>query len=246
MAAFAAGVGGADALTVVPFDEPIGLPDTFGRRIARNTSSLLIEESHVATVTDPAGGSYAVEKLTDDLAIAGWAELARIEGDGGALADDARAGVKERVKAVAEARDAQVADRSRPLTGVSEFPTSTRCCPSATRPAPLRPALRLRLRRHAGGARRAARVPGHAGSRLRAHGPGHFATNLLAAGGVAVEAAGADRRGGGGHAAYAGQPVVCLAGTDAAYAEWGPSRSPRCGRQGRRTSCWRAGRGRRP
>ena len=86
VAAFAAGVGGADAVTVVPFDEPLGVPDAFGRRIARNTSSLLIEESHVAAVTDPAGGSYAVEKLTDDLAVAGWAELGRIEADGGALA----------------------------------------------------------------------------------------------------------------------------------------------------------------
>ena len=97
IAAFAAGVGGADAVTVVPFDERLGAPDAFGRRIARNTSSLLIEESHVAAVTDPAGGSYAVEKLTDDLAVAGWAELGRIEAAGGALADEARAGVKERV-----------------------------------------------------------------------------------------------------------------------------------------------------
>ena len=97
IAAFAAGVGGADAVTVVPFDERLGVPDAFGRRIARNTSSLLIEESHVAAVTDPAGGSYAVEKLTDDLAVAGWAELGRIEAAGGALADEARAGVKERV-----------------------------------------------------------------------------------------------------------------------------------------------------
>ena len=71
IAAFAAGVGGADAVTVIPFDERLGLPDALGRRIARNTSSLLIEESHVAAVTDPAGGSYAVEKLTDDLAVAG-------------------------------------------------------------------------------------------------------------------------------------------------------------------------------
>ena len=75
VAAFAAGVGGAEAVTVLPFDEPLGLPDALGRRIARNTSSLLISESHVARVTDPAGGSYAVEKLTDDLAIAGWAEF---------------------------------------------------------------------------------------------------------------------------------------------------------------------------
>ena len=88
-------------VTVVPFDERLGMPDALGRRIARNTSSLLIEESHVAAVTDPAGGSYAVEKLTDDLAVAGWAELGRIESDGGARPSGPRAGVKERVRAVA-------------------------------------------------------------------------------------------------------------------------------------------------
>lgn len=222
VAAFAAGAGGADALTVVPFDEPIGLPDTFGRRIARNTSSLLIEESHVATVADPAGGSYAVEKLTDDLAIAGWAELGRIESAGGALADDARAGVTERVKAVAAARDAQVADRSRPLTGVSEFPNLDEVLPE---------------REHA--PHRYARRYGHAYEDMRAEPAGRavflatmgpvaahtaratFATNLFAAGGVAVDAVGPTDGVEAVVAAYAGQPVVCLAGTDAAYAAWG-------------------------
>ena len=115
VAAFAAGVGGADAVTVLPFDSPLGRPDDFGRRIARNTSTLLVDESHVAAVSDPAGGSYAVEKLTDDLAAAAWAELGRIEDEGlDALAP--------RVAAVAAERDLQVAKRSRPITGVSEFP----------------------------------------------------------------------------------------------------------------------------
>ena len=222
VAAFAAGVGGADALTVVPFDEPLGEPDTFGRRIARNTSSLLIEESHVAAVADPAGGSYAVEKLTDDLAVAGWAELGRIEQAGGALADAARAGVKERVTAVAAARDAQVADRSRPLTGVSEFPNLDEVLPE---------------RDHL--PHRYARRYGHDYENMRAE-PAErpvflatmgsvaahtaratFATNLCAAGGVAVEAVGPTDGVEAVTAAYAGQPVVCLAGTDAAYAEWG-------------------------
>ena len=79
VAAFAAGVGGADAVTVLPFDSPLGTPDAFGRRIARNTSALLISESHVARVADPAGGAYAVEKLTDDLAVAAWELFGRLE-----------------------------------------------------------------------------------------------------------------------------------------------------------------------
>ncbi len=222
IASFAAGVGGADAVTVVPFDEPLGLPDTLGRRIARNTSSLLIEESHVATVTDPAGGSYAVEKLTDDLAIAGWAELGRIETDGGALADAARAAVKQRVKDVAASRDAQVADRSRPLTGVSEFPNLDEALPERER-LPHRHARRYG---HAYESMRAAPAPSPVF--LATMGPisahtarATFATNLLAAGGVAVEAAGATDDVDAVTAAYAGQSVVCLAGTDAAYAAWG-------------------------
>lgn len=222
IAAFAAGVGGADAVTVVPFDEPLGLPDTFGRRIARNTSSLLIEESHVATVTDPAGGSYAVEKLTDDLAVAGWAELGRIEEAGGALTDAARAGVVERVETVAAARDAQVADRSRPLTGVSEFPNLAETLPERE-PRPQRAV------HHYGWAYEDMRsAPADRPAFLATMGPvaahtarATFATNLFAAGGVAVEAAGATDSVEAVVEAYAGQPVVCLAGTDAAYADWG-------------------------
>ena len=61
IAAFAAGVGGADAVTVAPFDAALGLPTPFSRRIARNTQALLVEESHVARVIDPAGGSWYVE-----------------------------------------------------------------------------------------------------------------------------------------------------------------------------------------
>lgn len=222
VAAFAAGVGGADALTVVPFDEPLGLPDALGRRIARNTSSLLVEESHVAAVTDPAGGAYAVERLTDDLAVAAWAELGRIEAAGDALADEARQGVEERVRAVRAARDAQVADRSRPLTGVSEFPDLAEVLPE-------REHLPHRHVRRYGWAYEDMRAePAARAVFLATMGPvaahtarATFATNLLAAGGVAVEAAGATASVDDVTAAYAGQPVVVLAGTDAAYAEWG-------------------------
>jgi methylmalonyl-CoA mutase len=224
VAAFAAGVGGADAITVVPFDERLGVPDALGRRIARNTSSLLIEESHVAAVTDPAGGSYAVEKLTDDLAVAAWAELGRIESDGG-FGEQAVAGVEERVAAVRAARDAGIADRSRPLTGISEFPNLGEVLPE-------------RAPWNRGGVRYAAPYedlraqPAERPVFLATMGPvaahtarATFATNLLAAGGVAVEAAGATDSVEAVMAAYrserGGQPVVCLAGTDAAYAEWG-------------------------
>ncbi len=220
VAAFAAGVGGADAITVIPFDERLGRPDALGRRVARNTSSLLIEESHVAAVTDPAGGSYAIEKLTEDLAVAGWAELGRIETDGG-FGERAAAGVKQRVRQVGEARAAGIADRSRPLTGISEFPNLAETLPERE------PWGRAGV--HYGSAFEGMRAePATRAVFLATMGPvaahtarATFATNLLAAGGVAVDAAGATDGIEAVTAAYAGQSVVCLAGTDAAYAEWG-------------------------
>ena len=113
VAAFAAGVGGADAVTVLPFDSPLGRPDAFGRRIARNTSAVLVEESHLGRVTDPAGGSFAVEKLTHDFCLAAWDIVGAVED--GATWDDLIAPVVAR-------RDEAVARRGRPLTGLSEFP----------------------------------------------------------------------------------------------------------------------------
>ena len=90
VAAVGAGLGGAAAVTVLPFDSELGRPDEAARRLARNTQALLLEESHLAHVIDPAGGSWYVESLTDALAHAAWEEFTRIERDGGieAVLDD--------------------------------------------------------------------------------------------------------------------------------------------------------------
>jgi methylmalonyl-CoA mutase len=126
VAAFAAGVGGADAVTVLPFDSPLGLPDGLGRRIARNTSHLLVDESHVASVADPAGGAHAVEKLTDDLAVAAWELFGRLE-DGLDLDVE--------IARTVERRDREIATRTRPLTGLTEFPNLAETLPER-KPAP--------------------------------------------------------------------------------------------------------------
>ncbi len=222
VAAFAAGVGGADAVTVLPFDSALGIPDAFGRRIARNTSSLLISESHLARVVDPAGGAYAVEKLTDDLAVAGWAELGRIEKAGGAEAALTDGSLGQRIDDVVGRRDAEIARRTRPLTGISEFPHLGEALPERE------PHPQESVRRY-GEPFEALRDEPVAGAvflatmgTVAAHtARATFAANLFAAGGVAVETAGATDGVDQVLAAYGGQPVVCLAGTDAAYAEWG-------------------------
>ena len=122
LAACSAGVGGADAVTVLPFDAALGLPDALARRVARNTSALLVEEAHVAQVVDPAGGSWYVEALTDALAQKAWAFFQELERAGGLRAALAGGLVADRIAASREARRAAVATRHESITGVSAFP----------------------------------------------------------------------------------------------------------------------------
>jgi methylmalonyl-CoA mutase len=122
LACFAAGTGGADAVTIAPFDAAIGQPDRLARRVARNLQALLVEESHVARVIDPAGGSWYVEDLTEQLALAAWTCFQDIERSGGlraALADGVIAG---QLAGSRDARRDALARRREGITGVSEFP----------------------------------------------------------------------------------------------------------------------------
>ncbi|MFB7032217.1 MULTISPECIES: methylmalonyl-CoA mutase family protein, partial [unclassified Streptomyces] len=137
VATLAAGVGGADSVTVLPFDEALGLPDTFARRIARNTSTILIEESHLSRVIDPAGGSWYVERLTDQLAHLGWEFFQEIERAGGQSAALRSGLVGKRLNTTWSARSAELARRREPITGVSEFPNLDEE-PVSRRPAPTR------------------------------------------------------------------------------------------------------------
>ncbi|MGN6722116.1 MAG: methylmalonyl-CoA mutase family protein [Marmoricola sp.] len=222
VASFAAGVGGADAVTVLPFDAELGLPDAFSRRIARNTSALLIDESHVAKVTDPAGGSYMVEKLTDDLAVAGWAEFGELDIAGG-LSESGGA-LRERVAAISAERAAQVAKRKRPITGISEFPNLHESLPERRPYAEGRPTVAAY-----GQAFEALRDEPMAEpvflatmGTVAAHtARATFASNLFAAGGIDVVNEGRHDDIDAVLAHYRGERVVCLTGTDAAYAEWG-------------------------
>ena len=86
IATFSAGLGGANAITVLPFTSALGLPDRFARRIARNSQLILLEESNLAKVGDPAAGSGGIEDLTNKLCRAAWPLFQEIESAGGAAA----------------------------------------------------------------------------------------------------------------------------------------------------------------
>lgn len=83
--AFSAVVGGVDSLHVSAFDEAIRPANEFSRRIARNTQIILEQEAHLAKVADPAGGSWYVESLTDELAAKAWELFLQTEEQGGLL-----------------------------------------------------------------------------------------------------------------------------------------------------------------
>ena len=135
VACFAAGIGGADAVTVLPHDLLVADGGTpLGRRLARNTQSILQMESHLAQVADAAGGSWYVEALTQDLAAAAWALLGDTERAGGIVAAVEAGGIHDALGKARVRRSAQVATRRRPLTGLSEFPDI-----DETPPAPLAP-----------------------------------------------------------------------------------------------------------
>ena len=122
MACFAAGLGGADSICVLPLTQALGLPDEFARRIARNTQLVLIEESHLGVVSDPAAGAGGIEALTDDLCLRAWAGLQAIERAGGMIRALETGAFQKQIHAVQTERARQIARRKVPLTGVSEFP----------------------------------------------------------------------------------------------------------------------------
>ncbi len=121
IAAFSAGIGGADAMTVLPFTSAIGLPDRFARRVARNAQILLLEESNVARVADPTAGSGGIEDLTEKLCRAAWTLFQEIEAAGGAPAALEQGLIQDKIAKVRAEHEAAVARRRDILTGTSEF-----------------------------------------------------------------------------------------------------------------------------
>ena len=122
IAVAAAGLGGADSITPLPHTAPLGLPDAFARRVARNTQLILLEESNLARVADPAAGSGAIEDITAKLCAAAWSLFQEIEAAGGAWAALERGLIQSKVAAVREKRLQAVARRKDALTGTSDFP----------------------------------------------------------------------------------------------------------------------------
>ncbi|KQT45555.1 methylmalonyl-CoA mutase [Methylobacterium sp. Leaf456] len=122
MASASAGLGGADSVTALPYTLALGLPDTFARRVVRNSQIVLVEESNLAKVSDPAAGAGGFEALTAELTEKAWAAFQEIEREGGIEKSLASGALASRIETVRKARERAVATRKQPLTGASEFP----------------------------------------------------------------------------------------------------------------------------
>jgi methylmalonyl-CoA mutase len=122
MATFSAGLGGANAITVLPHTLALGLPDPFARRVARNTQLVLLEESNLAKVSDPAAGSGGIETLTQQLCEAAWSLFQEIEKAGGVFASLEQNLIQHKVAATRAVREANIIRRKEVLTGATEFP----------------------------------------------------------------------------------------------------------------------------
>ena len=122
IAALSAAVGGADAVTVLPFSAALGVPDPFARRIARNTQTILIEEANLHRVADPAAGSGAIETLTEQLCEKAWGFFQEVERAGGSFAALKAGLIQKAVAKVRVEREANIASRKAPVIGTSDFP----------------------------------------------------------------------------------------------------------------------------
>jgi len=180
--ALAGGVGGCNSMHVGCFDEAIRPPDEFSRRIARNTQIVLQSEAHIPRVMDPAGGSWYVEALTDEVAQKSWQVFQEIESSGGMGPAILNGEIQKRIEEVGARRAEGVARRRDPIVGVTvyanpgEEPLEMRDGTLAKTPAQLADDVRaFRSRRDSAGCAAAlSRIPARAGE-----GPGGLMSALI-------------------------------------------------------------------
>ena len=119
--ALAGALGGTQSLHTNSFDEAIALPTPFSARVARNTQTILAEESQITRTVDPLGGSYFVERLTHDVADAARALIDEVEGLGGMTQAIAAGMPMRRIEESAAKRQARVERGEDVVVGVNKY-----------------------------------------------------------------------------------------------------------------------------
>ncbi|NGP88689.1 methylmalonyl-CoA mutase family protein [Fodinibius halophilus] len=117
----AAAIAGADAMSILPFDQHFRQPNHFSQRIARNQQLILSEESHLNKVTDPSAGSYYIEKLTDSIGRKAWTLFQEIENEGGLFQSIENGTVQSAIHETQQRRDQEIACRGRTFVGTNQY-----------------------------------------------------------------------------------------------------------------------------
>ncbi len=115
-------LGGADLITVLPYDYPCGNGNTFSDRVARNVQIILRDEAHFGTVADPSAGSYYIESLTGSIAEKAWELFRETEARGGFRKALETGWIQEKVMASKQKKLDRLASGRGNLLGTNAYP----------------------------------------------------------------------------------------------------------------------------
>ena len=118
----AAALGGCKSISVLPFDASFSTPNDFSYRIAKNTQIILKEESYFDKIVDPAGGSYYIEKLTDDIITKSWDLFLEIENNGGFFENIKNSKIQDMIEASANEKYMAIAQGKTSVLGTNKYP----------------------------------------------------------------------------------------------------------------------------
>jgi methylmalonyl-CoA mutase len=122
---FSGAIGGVNGMHTSTFDETYATPDEFSRRIARNQQIILQEECELTRTIDPAGGSYYVEWLTDQVAQKAWGAFQKIEELGGITKALESGSVEDQIGKLRADRLKKIQQRRDEVVGVNAYPNAT-------------------------------------------------------------------------------------------------------------------------
>ncbi len=140
--AFSALMGSAEELSVLPFDARLGESDAQATRLARNLPLILREEFELSAPIDPAGGSYYVETLTNQVIEAAFASFLALEEAGGLLKALCAGSVQEKIAAVLAAKKAKLNTRAFCMVGINQYANATEETLSRTAFSPFTPTVK--------------------------------------------------------------------------------------------------------
>jgi len=118
----AAAIGGCDSITTLPIDFSYKPPDSFSRRLSRNTQLILKYESYLDKVVDPSGGSYYIENLTDMISKEALEIFKQVEKRGGMIESLKSGSIQHDIEQTRQNRDSNIAKTKDIFLGTNHYP----------------------------------------------------------------------------------------------------------------------------